>query len=162
MGKGKIRVRRAKPQDRKLFLKLYKEYLEELKDAHGSPLPSERNLEIIGRIFDSYVSGELDGVVLLVAQDAMVLHGEQGAPLFETNLGRIATGWGAYVREELRGQGVSQAMYKRSKKLLRSMGFDHLVGSAYLGVGGGDAATTKFGFNATAKIVSLDLREEEQ
>ena len=161
MGKGKIRVRRAKPQDRKLFLKLYKEHLESVQYEPGRALPTERNLEVIGRVFDSYVSGELDGVVLLVAQDAMLMHGEQGEPLLETNLGRTATGWGIYVRENLRGRGVIQKMYKRSKTLLREMGFDHVYGCVSVDTGPGRRATEKAGFKGSSLLIHLPLAEKE-
>lgn len=158
-----MRVRKAKPQDRKLFLKLYKEHLEELKDTPGTVLPTEENLEKYGNIFDSYVSGELLGVVLLIAQDAFLMHGELGPTIFETNLGKVATGWGTHVREELRGKGASQAMFNRSKKLLREMGFDTLAGSVDVENGGAKRATEKAGFKiSSSHLTYLNLHEEEE
>ena len=157
-----MRVRKAKPQDRKLFLRLYKEYLEETVDTPGAILPTDENLILYGNIFDSYVSGELQGVVLLIAQDAFLIHGELGPAVFETNLGRVANGMGTYVREELRGKGASQAMFKRSKRLLREMGFDTLVGGVDAERGGGRKATEKAGFKVASYVTYLNLHEEEQ
>jgi GNAT superfamily N-acetyltransferase len=156
-----MRVRRAKPQDRKLFLKLYEEHLEEVKETPGSFLPTEENLETLGVLFDTYTSGELQGVVLMVAQDAIGLFGEIGSQPFETNLGKTVIGWAVYVRESARGKGVSQAIYKRAKRLLREMGFDYMIGEADIERGGGRRACEKAGFKASSMILHLDLREEE-
>ena len=158
----KIRVRKAKPEDRKLFLKLFKEHLEAIEGEPGRILPTEKNLEVVGRIFDTYVNKDLQGIVLLVAQDAFLIHGEQGPPLFETNLGKTATSWGVYVREPLQRQGVYQAMYKRAKKLLKEMEFDSVIGFVMAEGGPGLGASKKVGFKTTTFMAHLDLHEEEE
>jgi GNAT superfamily N-acetyltransferase len=122
----KIKVRKAKVRDRGLFLKLWSEFLSE---RSGSLIKnSEKNLETFASIFDSYASGETKGICLFVAEHAVLMWGEFN-PTFDITLNEVAQGWGTFVKEEARGKGVGKAIRKTGKKILKDMGFKHLLGN---------------------------------
>lgn len=73
----KPRVRVGTPRDRGLFKVLWKTHLEKQHDAGGLIDPSDSNVERMARIFDFYVGGMADGVVLFVGNDAVLLAGEE-------------------------------------------------------------------------------------
>jgi GNAT superfamily N-acetyltransferase len=158
--KGKIRIRRAKPEDKKLAMKLWAEYLgnEALINAGGVP-PTEHNMEVFGNVFDAYVSGEHDGVVLLHAEDAILMWGDPGGQLFESELGRQAQGWGVYVREKLRGKGVAHAMQTKAVNILRDMKFDSVCGNVNPNDPKSVEANEKFGFEPGVMAVHYKLKE---
>lgn len=159
--KGKIRIRRAKQADKNLVMKLWAEYLDDKgSDSAGGTVPSsEHNMEVFGNIFDAYVTGEHDGVVLLHAEDAVLMWGDPGGQLFETSLGRSAQGWGIYLRETHRGKGLSAAMRTKAANILKEMGFDSVCG--HVDPDNEDAlqSAKKFGFKTGGVIVYYDLKE---
>lgn len=125
-----MRVRVAKKQDKKLFLRLFVEYLQAVKDYPGAIKLTDRTLETFDKLFDLYLDREFDGIILLVAQDCFLMQGEQPQP-YDTNFGKTAFCWGAYARESLAEKGAYQAMQKRALVLLKAMGFDSVMGHAY-------------------------------
>jgi len=159
--KKKIRIRRAKPQDRNLVLKLWGEYLADEGSAAvgGMVPPTEHNMKVFGSIFDAYVSGEHDGVVLLHAEDAVLIWGDPGGQLFETPLGRSAQGWGVYVRKEQRGKGISAALRTKGANILKSMGFESICGQVDLNNDSAWESVDSFGFKVGGTIVYYDLKE---
>jgi len=162
MGKkdGKIRVRRAKAGDKGLFLKLWAEYLgdESLLAAGGVP-PTEHNLEIFEQVFEGYVSGSYDGVVLLHAEDAVLMWGDPGGQLFESAFGRQAQGWGVYVRKSLRGKGVAEALQRKAVNILRDMKFDTVCGNVNPMDEKSVTANAEFGFFPGVMLVHYDLKD---
>jgi ribosomal protein S18 acetylase RimI-like enzyme len=160
MAKGKIRVRRAKPGDKGLFLKLWAEYLgdKKLDEAGGVPV-TEHNLSIFEQLFDAYVNEEWQGVVLLHAEDAVLLWGDPGGQLFESSLGRQAQAWGVYVRESYRKKGVADALRSKAVNILRQMEFDTISGHVDPNNEAAYQSVVKFGFNPGALMVSYSLKE---
>ncbi len=99
------------------------------------PLPTRRNLAFFDRLFDAYYLGEADGICLTDADCKSVLLWGDGLqpPAIETNLGRIATGWGVFVHPQARGQGLSVALRQAGYPLLKERGFDCVIGTAHVG-----------------------------
>jgi GNAT superfamily N-acetyltransferase len=155
-----VRVRRARVGDKRLFLKLWTEYLNDQKllDAGGVP-PTEHNMSIFEQLFDSYVSGEYDGVVLLHAEDAVLLWGDPGGQLFESDYGRQAQGWGLYVRDHLRQKGVGEALQRKAVNILKSMQFDVVCGNIDPENKSAYEANIKFGFKPKIMLTYYDLKE---
>jgi len=123
----KIRVREAKPRDRGLFKKLWKSYLEEERETGGIMLPTEANIETSAVMFDNYVDGTYEGVVLFVADKAVLMYGDPGM-VFETTLGKVAWGWGIYVHPDFREKGIAKELTKAAVDKLISLGFNRLYG----------------------------------
>jgi GNAT superfamily N-acetyltransferase len=159
--KGKLRIRRAKPGDKALAMKLWEEYLgtEGLVLAGGAP-PTEHNMEVFGNVFDAYVTGEFDGVVLLHAEDAILIWGDPGSQVFESKYGRQAQGWGVYVRESHRGAGVATALQKKAVNILRDMGFDTVCGNVDPEDRKSYEANLEFGFKPGILVVHYDMKED--
>lgn len=157
----KIRVREAKQRDKGLFRKLWKSYLKDQHKKGSDILPTAANLDKFELIFEKYVSGEFEGIVLFVADDAVLMWGSQGEPAFETNYKKPATAWGTYVGEKLRGKGVSKELRKIAAQKLREKGFDVAIGIGLKGNEEGLDSGTKFGFDLYASLGRLRLDDEE-
>jgi len=123
----KIRVRNATIRDAGLFKKLWMQMLVAQEENGHAFKANEKNLDIYEGVFEAYVQGEVEGVVLLVADLGVLMWGA-GSP-FDFNVGeKVVTGWGRYVTPEGRGRGISDALIVEAKKQLTDMGFDALVG----------------------------------
>lgn len=127
-------IRKACPNDRGDFMVLWAEFLHDAHKAGSEVLPTPRNLQISLRLFDLYTMGELEGVVLIARDEDEKLIGVtmSGEPmrgqLFDCAWGRVATGWGTYVREAFRGDGWSRKLRKAMAKACKNMGFDVVAG----------------------------------
>lgn len=158
--KKRIKIRRAKPGDLGLFKKLWKEYLsdEKLLSVGGVP-PTDHNMEVFEHIFNAYVSGEFEGVVLFHAEDAVLMWGDPGGQIFESNYGRQAQGWGTYVKESARKKGISMALQRKAVNILKNMKFDTVVGQVDLENEEAFSSISKLGFVKVGYVpIFYDLR----
>lgn len=171
MSKKKPKVRAAKIQDKGLFRKLWKEFLEHEVSQGGNILPTDKNLDVYCNIFEKYVNGELPGVVSFIAEDAVLMWGSSGAPVFDTNIDPIAQGWGTYVRERARGKGYSRRIREVSLKRLESLKwndgeeekkFKHLYGSAQANNEAGIESARSLGYDFPAVIGILKLNKDKE
>lgn len=128
---GDMRVRQAKPNDKKLVMRLASNYLMAVKDIPGAFALTNRTLATFDALFDLYVERKFDGVVLLVAQDAFLMQGEGPDNPYDTNFGKTAWCWGAFASGKLEDEGVYLKMQQRALVLLKAMGFDTVCGHAY-------------------------------
>jgi GNAT superfamily N-acetyltransferase len=159
----KIKVREAKPGDRNLFKKLWLEYLQEsYENSRSDVLPIEENIEVFAHIFDQYIDKEsgFDGIVLFIAEDAILMWGTQGAPALKTHWEKIANGWGTYVREAARGKGYSTKIREVAKSKLKDMGFDVVLGTAVDSNESGVNSGVNAGFEPHSKLYILKLDKE--
>jgi len=124
----KVRVRIAKPTDKGLFKKLWWEYMNSPERKNDDAVVNDHNLEVFVKLFEAYTSKTLKGVVLLVGEDAVLMHGSMGESPFQTKYDPFAIGFGVYVRPQLRGEGVSQQLYRKSFKILKGQGFRYIIG----------------------------------
>ncbi len=129
-----LEIHQAKPlTERKLFLGLWREYLQE-SHASGSPvLPSEANVAECLKLYDAYVIGSLRGACMVAKVDeqavGLALFGENfpGGLALETDYGRTMHGWGVYIRPDARAEGVAIALMQASLKVAVELGFQGLV-----------------------------------
>lgn len=127
-------IRAATAEDRSQFEVLWAEFLRDANKAGADVIPNLRNLSTMMNFFDLYVSGGLDGVVLIsigaIGQPTGVtMSGEPQRPqAFDSEFGRIANGWGTYVREAYRGEGVSRLLREEMCDRCRELGFDVVFG----------------------------------
>ena len=119
----KVRIREAKVRDVGLFTKLWKAYLESNEKVGSVICPNERNMAGPTILFERYVSGDLRGVVLFVADYAVFMAGEQTLPL-EYNCGRVANLWGSHV---LPSHEVGPQLVNEGLKRLKEKGFNTLL-----------------------------------
>jgi GNAT superfamily N-acetyltransferase len=130
MGKLKrIRVRKATLRDIGLFKKLWGALLEEQSKAGSLVVPNEHNLDFMSGVFESYVEGDLDGVVLFVSDAAVLMYGDCGSPMQYSIGDKVAYGFGQYVDPDHRGEGILDAMAKEAFTQLTDMGFDAMLGN---------------------------------
>lgn len=139
------RVRAAKPGDRKLFRKLWLEYLTEAYESKELAYkPSERTLDRYSTFFDLYVGGDIDGEVFLIGEAAVGLVGEM-ALIFDEDCERKAVCWGIYVRPAFRRKGYFKLMVEEGKKFLKELKFDCVVSGEIKAGSVGESATKSVG-----------------
>jgi hypothetical protein len=158
---ARVDIRHATPEDRELFLSLWGEFAGDIRENGYELLWTDRTRDFFGRLFDSYVSGELDGVVLLAGADGALIWGEVSKePPYDTAFGRIAYSWGSYLRKLLRRMHISSQMRAIAIGELRDMGFDSILGAARKNNVAGYQSALKTGFVEHSMNGVLRLNEE--
>lgn len=95
----KIRVREAKLRDVGLFKKLWAESLQQGAKAGSIVAATERTLDAYVKLFNVYVEGDYEGIVLFVADKGVLMWGCAGSPM-DYSAGRMITDWGFYATSE--------------------------------------------------------------
>lgn len=140
-------IRHATAGDRDLFMTLWREFALDIQGNGYELRWTPRTESFFCTLFDAYVSESLDGVVLLAGTDGALIWGEIGKePLFDTSFGRIANGFGTYLRRSLRGLGLSTRMREIAAARLSEMGFDCVLGAARHENRAGYESSLSFGF----------------
>lgn len=125
MAEKKIRIREAKARDLGLFRKLWKAHLE-LNEKNGSVVcPTDKNLATLETLFEHYVGGGMQGVVLFIADYAVFMAGD--GPAADFNCGKTAHLWGCYVEP---GKEVGEQLVNEGLKRLKDKGFNTAVFNA--------------------------------
>lgn len=151
-------IRVAESKDRARFAELYGKLLSDPR-GQGSYLPTERNLTFFLSLFDAYVSGAKDGVVLIVDEGACLMWGDLGvSDAFDTRYGRAAAGLGTYLEPALRGKGLAGKMWDVAKEKIREKGFDVVVGSVPIGNEPSQRALAKLGIIPTDVQFLIDVK----
>lgn len=125
-------IRTATEQDFDTVQVLWAEYLRDAHKDGSEVLPTPRNLRVYMRLFDAYMTGELDGGALIAEVDeepvGILLGGEmtRGQAL-DLDQGRVATMCGLYVRESHRGTGLPMELAKAGAKLAKGLGFETMA-----------------------------------
>jgi len=122
-----VYIREAQIGDELVFNMLFLEYLEDQYKRGNDLVPDEKTMDFITGIFEQYVTGTLDGIVLLADEEAVLMWGEAGPPVVTNRHGRVAQGWGTYVRAGSRGVGLSSRLRTTAKLRLKEMGFDAVL-----------------------------------
>jgi len=153
-------VRLATKGDRDLFIRLWTEYTIQNHKNGSDVMPTSKTLTYFVGLFDSFVSGDLPGIVLIGADDnAVLMWGaatQYGLP-YDSAYGFTAQGFGTYVRPSFQGKGISKELRKRAMKLLKRKGFDSVFGSAYEKNDAGYISGVKFGFEVVQATGILRL-----
>lgn len=150
------RVRHAKPGDRNLFRKLWKDYLTEAyENKELEYIPSEYTLDRFSTFFDAYVNKRTDGLVLFVGESSVLLAGAMSL-IFEENSELKAVCWGVYVAPNFRRKGYFTMLTKEGKRLLKEMNFDTVVsGEVKLGSVGEMATKTVAEFRSISYMAKI-------
>jgi hypothetical protein len=122
----KIRVRRAKPRDVGLFKKLWAESLEQQAKAGSIVAATERTLDAYVRLFNVYVEGDYEGVVLFVADKGVLMWGDAGSPM-DYGAGRMLTDWGLYVTTMESSEDIQQALQEYALKWAKEHEFNGIL-----------------------------------
>lgn len=155
-------IRKATIQDAGLFLSLWSDHIAELLDLGGDILPTEKSMAVFLEYFAAYVTGQLDGVVLIDPDGAVLMWGETAKDQrLDTVTGPSAQGWGTYVAPNLRRKGISKQMREMGLKELREKGFRHLIGVVSVENEAGLRSSLALGMKPTFTLVSMDLSENE-
>jgi GNAT superfamily N-acetyltransferase len=154
------KVRLAKPRDKGLFKKLWKELMEE-EYKKGDPvtvLPTDKNLEIFCYLFDQYTSGTVPGFVLFWREDAMTMRGFNGTA-FDTEDGDKYQSFGFYVREAFRNQGIGKLLETEADKICKERGMNVVIGTIRQDNEPSLKACQEIGWKIHSYVVVRDLRE---
>lgn len=155
----KIKVRKAKPRDRGLFLKLYKKFAED-EYKKGSSIPvTKNNIELYGAYFDAFTSGDLDGVILIFRENAFVMYGEIGSAFDYEK--KQANSFAIWVDEEYRGKGIAQILRDKAFKYLKEKGFETVIGVNMSNNKKAIESSKVSGFKVVGYMVEKDLEETE-
>lgn len=123
-------IRAAEIGDELQFRILFTEYLEDQLERGNDLVPDQKTMDFLTGMFEQYVTKALDGVVLLADDVGILMWGEMGKISPITNrYGRVAQGWGTYVRKDFREQGLSKRLRAIAMMELREMGFDAVMGA---------------------------------
>jgi hypothetical protein len=125
----KIRVREAKPRDIGLFKKLWAEHLEASAKAGSIIAATEKTLDVYVKLFNMYLAGDYEGVVLFVADKGVLMYGDAGAPLEHVH-GRMVTDWGHYSTSGA-PEGLEDALQTHAQAWAVEHGFDGVLVDAY-------------------------------
>jgi len=158
--------RDAQPQDRAEFLRLFEEYVEELKLYGGEMEPDLDTLRSARSLFDSYVDGALPGVCVLFDPPGEGLQGftlvgaESGNPVFpKRKFGKLAIAWAIYLQPKWRKRNVAQSIWVNTGKKLVALRFDTLMGDILVENKVSQAACAGVGWEPHSVNYVRDLRE---
>jgi len=132
--------REATAADRGEFLTLWTEFLKETEGFGGAHTPDRETLGDVRALFDAYVGGSRFGMCTLYEPEGL---GPQGAgfcgegwgvgAIRPQKWGRVAWGWGIYIRPEFRRQQVAHKLHIHIARGLKDLGFDTVVGNMLVG-----------------------------
>jgi hypothetical protein len=127
--------RNAQLEDRPVFIQLFTEYLEELKQYGGELEPDLETLRSARGLFDNYTNGDLAGVCVLFdppgegVQGFTLVGSSGGIPMFpKRKFGKLATAWAIYLQPKWREKRIAQGIWLNTGKKLLALGFDTLIG----------------------------------
>lgn len=120
------------PIDRVVFREMWTEYLKDLQALGGEQLPTERTLDFYLGLFDRYTEDPSQGAAYFAGDPCVgvILWGDAGDMPWDHTLGRVAYGWGTYVRPPARGMHLSKVLRDVAASHLTHVGFDSVLGSA--------------------------------
>lgn len=158
--------RDAQPADRKEFLDLWADCLEEIEGLGGESVVDIDTMRAVRDLFDAYVSGDLAGVCVLYQPPGEPILGaafcgeDWGKPTIpKGKFGRIAWGWGVYLKPLYRMERISYYLQENARKKLARLGFDTLCGEILLTNEASLAATKLAGWKPHAIVHVMRLEE---
>ena len=123
--------RDARKQDLPEFIQLWTEFIEELALVGGEFVADENTLRDVRNLFDAYVSGALNGLVVLYEppgggpQGVGFIGETRGTPAIRgSTTGRVAHGWGIYIRPAHRKLHIAKALQENIGRKLIKLRFD--------------------------------------
>jgi L-amino acid N-acyltransferase YncA len=158
-------IRKATEKDRNNFKLLWAEFLIDANKLGSDMLPTEKNLQVMLNAFDNYVSGALDGVVVIAFSDddkpiGAAMCGELNKEsMFDSAFGRGASQWGHYVREEYRNAGIAAKMNTLAFRNIKKLGFDVVIGPVLESNVSSMKTAMRVGAVPVAQMMLVNLKE---
>jgi len=130
--------RDARRADLPEFIQLWTDFIEELAQVGGEFVADEGTLRDVRNLFDAYVSGALDGLVVLYEPPGEGLQGvgfigetRGDAAIRDSRFGKMAHTWGLYIRPAHRKKKIGYHLQMNIGRKLKTLGFD-TVGATIL------------------------------
>jgi GNAT superfamily N-acetyltransferase len=131
--------RDATRADQTEFLTLWAENLTELEKYGSEYTPDIPTMKALSSLFTAYIEGVLFGACVLYEPPGEGIQGASfageswGEPVIpQSKFGKIAYGWGIYIRPEHRKKGIAYHLSQNTSRKLKAMGFDTLQGDVLL------------------------------
>jgi GNAT superfamily N-acetyltransferase len=146
--------------DVRRFAALWRSFLVEQRSLGSEILPTPRTLLYFCRIARDYAEERgRQGIVLFYGEDAVHMAGEGPEIPFDTDLGRVAVGWGTYVAPHRRRQGIARELREEGWRLLAGFGFQTALGSSSTANPVSETACERAGMVRYNVSWRVDLRE---
>lgn len=159
-----MKVRLATTDDLRQFDCLWMEYLQENLKAGDTTLNSKNNRAFFHRVARHYMTYPKLGCVVMAFDGkvpaGVVMWGAFIGDALETTLGKVAHGWGTFVRPKYRGEGLSSKMRGLAEDHLRAQRIRSLLGTVLPSNIPGLRSVEARGFKQTSMNVVLDLLEK--
>ena len=121
----KIRIRKAKSRDIGLFRKLWISLLKKNVEEGSIIIPTSEAMAMYETMFDRIVDGDLDGIVLFIADKGVLMWGPNES-LFEYSPGNLVFAWGHYVVPDSL-EGIEEALLKEAEIWAREKGYSGIM-----------------------------------
>jgi GNAT superfamily N-acetyltransferase len=128
-------IRPAAAGDRKDVAALIYNYLLCMREKGSEVIPSDRTLSFFTEVFDLYLEGDEEGVVLVAVSPGGSLVGITMAGHtipFDTIYGKTATGWLTFVTPEARGHGTGTHLRGALRSALRDLGYSAIAAGYHM------------------------------
>jgi GNAT superfamily N-acetyltransferase len=161
---SEIRCFKAGGKNVNSFLVLWMENLRELWELGGDIRPDGRARNFFAKLFRFYAKDPAFGVCVIAFDGkspiGTLIWGVGGPVPYNSRFGKIAFGWGTYVRPEYRRSEVSKKMRKIATEHLREEGYDTLVGGILPDNAPALAAGESEGYRLHQLSMYFSLRED--
>jgi len=121
----KIRVREAKIRDKGLFRKLWMELLQKQEKEGSIIKPSAQTMEVYDLLFEAYLEGKFEGIVLFVADRGVLMCGDAASP-FDYHAGRMLTFWGVFTTSD-EDKSIQSALMNHVVSWAKEHSFDGIL-----------------------------------
>lgn len=125
-----IRVREAKIRDIGLLKKLWTKLLEKQKEEGSIIKVNEKTLNFYENLFNVYVTGEHEGLVIFVADKGVLMWGDPGSPLDLP--GKLIMAWGVYIEPEFE-ELIKKPLFEYALNWLKEHKFTGILTEKYEG-----------------------------
>lgn len=127
-----VTVQPATQADVAAFRRLLVAHLREMRTKGSEIQPTDRTADFYCGLFDRYVGGGADGVVVMADDVGFSMAGDATLPL-DSDFGKTAIGWGTYVVPGERGAGLGNELRRVLRAELRERGFQTVLGGTHIG-----------------------------
>lgn len=144
----RIRVRKAKIRDIGLFKKLWIKLLDKQSLEGSIVLSNEKTMDFYEKLFNAYVEGILEGIVLFVADKGVLMWGDSAS--LRDYPGKFIVDWGVYINSDV-GEEVYSALWDHAFEWSKEHKFEGILIEQYK-----DSEEIK-GFETVSKTVYKKL-----
>lgn len=129
MGKNDIEIRIAKPEERETVITVFLKFLQYMDQFEHDMLPTRENAVFFT---DTYLmpAAARGEPVLIAWKEGQAIGGMFWVvqPLLYQSRWKMAYGYGTYINEEYRSQGLGTEMRKKGFEILKALGVERATG----------------------------------